>query len=115
MKKTWQTINKIINKPMNSAINSFFTTDSGIISDGKQIADEFNSYFANVRANLALSIGATTSHYDYYLPPSDLQSAVFNSPDPVEIFNTIHFLNNTRSCGIDEIPSFIIKFCANTI
>jgi len=35
MKKTWQTINKIINKPMNSAINFFFTTDSGIIADGK--------------------------------------------------------------------------------
>jgi len=101
MKKTWQTIIKIINKPMNSAINSFFTTDSGIIADGKQIADEFNSNFANFGVNLALSIGATTSHYDNYLPPSTLQSAVFNSTDPIEIFNTINSLNNTRSCGID--------------
>jgi len=57
MKKAWQTINKIINKPMNSAINSYFTTDSGDIANSKQIADEFNNYFANVGSNLASSIG----------------------------------------------------------
>ena len=68
-----------------------------------------------MRINLASAIEASTSSYVNYLPPSSLQSAVFISTDPIEIFNTVNGLSNTKSFGIDKISSLIIKLCANII
>ena len=64
--------------------------------------------FVNVESNLASDIGESTSSYVNYLPPSSLQSAVFISTDPIEIFNTIYGLG--KCCGIDNYPLSLLNF-----
>ena len=115
MKKTWQMISKIINKPKNSPTIPSFQINSDTVTDSRIIAEDFNNYFANVGHTLASAIGMSSLSYDNYLPQSPLQSAVFYRTDPLEIIKTITALSNTSSCGYDEIPSFIIKLCAKNI
>ena len=79
------------------------------------IAESFNKYFSSIGPILAKTIGATPNVYSDYLPPSLCNSAVFVHTDSNEILQIIDSINNTNSTGEDEVPSIILKQCAQYI
>jgi hypothetical protein len=66
MKKTWLTINTILNKTTKSTKfpKTFRITET---SNKTEIANEFNSFMVNMGPNLSASIEEPTSHYSDYL------------------------------------------------
>ena len=54
MKKTWKTIDETLNRGKNKTnFPSEFIVDQKIIADHKEIADNFNVFFANIGAKLS--------------------------------------------------------------
>jgi len=115
IKKTWEIIGKILNRPTKNIINPSFLSNNVMISDNRQIAEEFNNYFATIGLNLAATIVPTQIHFSSFLPPGPSQSAVFECTDPLEIRSIICNLTSSCSTGVDEIPSSVIKLVVDYI
>ena len=69
IKKTWDVIKEIIgNKRItNAPLPNFITVKNREIFGKKEIAEAFNSYFVNMRPNLAASIFESKTSFQNYL------------------------------------------------
>ena len=69
IKKTWDVIKEIIgNKRItNAPFSNFITVKNRETFDKKEIAEAFNSYFLNIRLNLAASIFESKRSFQNYL------------------------------------------------
>ena len=69
IKKTWDVIKEIIgNKRItNAPFSNFITVKNRETFDKKEIAEAFNSYFVNIRPNLAASIFESKRSFQNYL------------------------------------------------
>ena len=74
MKNTWKILNSILRSSKKS-ISDKFVANGKIINEPKQIADEFNKYFANIGPLLANSIKYNGKDFTHYL---EGQHAIWN-------------------------------------
>ena len=65
-KETWNKIKQILNNKKSGSDN-IYLSENGIITDPKQVANQFNSYFLTVAEKLTEKIGQTNSKYQDYL------------------------------------------------
>ena len=63
----WNKINEILNRKNNKTEDMYINVNNSIISNPKLIANEFNTYFANVAKNLQDNIGESNNEYQDYL------------------------------------------------
>jgi hypothetical protein len=83
-----------------------------ITEDPNLIANTFNDYFAGVYAS------SETAKDNFSIPRGrPVQNLTTNSlylspTTEQEVYKTIRSLKNTHSCGTDEIPSTLLRFCA---
>ena len=85
------------------------------ITDQKQIANEFNEYFATVGKQLAVSITPTGESYMNYLDEA-ISNSLFLSPTSAnEISKLILSLNNNKATVPYSLPVFILKSLHNVI
>ena len=57
MRQTWKTINNVIGRTQKAKLSEQYKRNSGaIITDPKEIANDFNDFFINVRLKLASEI-----------------------------------------------------------
>ena len=74
MKKTWKTIDETLNRGKNQTnFPSEFIVDQKIIADHKEIADNFNVFFANMGAKLSAGNNQSNcaqSYSDYLNNPT---------------------------------------------
>ena len=111
-RKMWEVIKTLI--PLNSTKKSKVTPgeleiDGSLIQDPKLIADKFGKPFSNIAASITDGISPSTHSSDFkrFLPVTD---SIFMQPtDPAEVFSTIMTLNSSKSCGVDYIPTKIVK------
>ena len=107
MRKTWVTITEIISKtnfPQSFQINNLLTKDKTLI------ANELNTYFANVGSNLARKMKTkhTTAYHDFLSNPS-LNSFTFQPISDETIINIIDKLKSKNSQSHDDITSKLLK------
>ena len=111
IKKTWNTINEILNKQKDKTnFPNYFLYEGRKITDPKEISNEFNSYYVNVGPQLAENIitPSNQSFKDYLQNPIQNQF-VFRKVNEATVMKVIDSLKPKCTSGIDNISSKLLK------
>ena len=115
IRSTWKVVNELLNKKKCTApLPSQFTDGEKIYDDPIVIANEFNSFFANVGSSLSKDMGASnTNHLDYIKGnfPSLLK---FNDTNESEVLELISNLK-ISAAGHDDIGASLVKTISSSI
>ena len=105
MKKTWKTINETLSRnKFISELPSTFLHDDLELTDPIEIANAFNTHFANIGKTFASQIkNSITSDKDFthYLNTPGLKSCKFKCVSQAEVMTAIENLENKNSSGHD--------------
>ena len=93
IRKTWQTINDTLNRKRRSkdCPQEFILSNGKIISDHKQIANEFNDFFINIGEPECQNKDATYT-FSKYLPEKANTNLLFKAVTEEEIGNIINMV-----------------------
>ena len=83
--------------------------DNQLTSDAVTIADHFNLHFVEVGTKLANKLPPTSHNFKEFLPFPIPNSLYLNPTTPLEIKRIVADLKSKNSCGIDGIPSKVLK------
>ena len=111
IKNTWKTISEIFNKS-NRKKNSIIKiqTNGKIISDPSEIANEFNTFFANIGPILAANLDVTNKKAFHSFLKNDIKTNfTFNLIDSSEVEKIIKSLKSKTSFGHDEMTTKLLK------
>ena len=119
MKKTWRTINETLNRnKKNGDLPTTIFHDDVQLSDAKEIATTFNTYFANIGKKLAANINDndnTFNDFQQYLDTPAVTSRKFNCITENETMKAIDRLENKSSSGHDGISNKLLKLVKNEL
>ena len=109
IKATWKYISEIICKSSNQRkmLNKIIV-DSNIITDPKEICDQFNEFFVGIGPKLASNINTETKKSFSFFTYRIITSFPFTLVDQKDIFT--HFSSLKTSFGIDGISTKFLKF-----
>ena len=110
IRKTWQTINDTLNRKrrVKDFPQEFILSNGKIISDHKQIANEFNDFFISIGEPECQNKDATYT-FSKYLPEKANTNLLFKTVTEEEIGNIINSLKPKVSTGIDSISNKLLK------
>ena len=115
LKQTWAIINELRGK-IRTPVSSFFTFGNTTVTDKKQIANKFNTYFSSIAENLNKDIlddnSTQTSDFTQYLNMAEKGSIFLEDTTPDEVLDIIIEFDNNKS---SDIPIVVIKHCASII
>ena len=118
MKKTWSTINDILNnKRKRNVVSTKFDIDGLLVTDENIIADKFNTYFTDVGKKLAQNINTPNGiTFEKYLnSPEHCNTFSFTTVVKQEVIDVINSLKPKTSCNLDRISSKLLKVIKNEI
>ena len=116
IKKTWKTINSILNRNRN--VNNFpshIICSKGKINDKQEMADELNDYFCNVGHAFASKIKNSRLSYDSYLRKQITSKFSFSPVDVKTIENIVKGSKPKTSKGTDGITMKLLKVILDSI
>ena len=115
MKKTWSTINDIINKAKNtSQYPKEFTINNTSVSDVNCIANEFNKYFIEVGPKLSRNIESPRNKSFKDFLKSPVQAIFkFKLIGVKQVIEAIDSLKPKTSHGQDRITNKLLKYIKN--
>jgi hypothetical protein len=110
IKRTWQNINDVLNKTSNkSEYPKYFTHNNRTVSNPKDIADTFNSFYTNIGPNLAQLIQQVDNSPLAWMPRLDNANSFFMNPtDNREVELAFLKLKPKLSSGCDDLSSKLI-------
>ena len=111
--KTWQTIDSALHRKPPKSTPESISINSKLCTNKKEIANEFNNYFATICANN--EIPDTSTHFTSSLNTSI--ESTFNF-DLIDNATTMHYLSKltpSHSCGHDNLSAITLKCIANEI
>ena len=118
IKQTWKTIDETLNRGKNKTnFPSEFIVDQKIIADHKEIADNFNVFFANIGAKLSAGNNQSNcaqSYSDYLNNPTPHRFTL-STINESYILSIINKLKNKNSSGNDEISNKLLKAIGNEL
>ena len=103
MKKTWQTINTIVQKKKKGlSFPNYFMDGTKVITDKLEIANKFNLFFTNIGPNLAnkINIPSNINHKRYLKSPTNT-SLRFTNINETSLEKMINDLPSKNSSGYD--------------
>ena len=111
MRKTWQTINNIINKSKKKKdFPEAFKEDGRLITDKVEIANRFNIYYTNIGSNLAAKINVPKNKsFKDYLKNKHKMCFHFKAVQENEVDKIINTLKPKSSFGYDGISTKFVK------
>lgn len=117
IKKTWLTINNLINKSKRT--NNFpkeFLVDGNLESDPEKIANEFNNFFIGIGPKLSQQIcmPGNQSYKDFLKSPMENQFN-FRRVNEHDIIKAIDTLKPKTSFGRDRISNKLLKFIKHEV
>ena len=117
IKKTWGIISEIMNKGRKkSNFPPFFEVDNKKITERKDIANEFNKFFATVGQKLADEIDQKgLPSVNSYLGQKPNSQFSFKPTTPERIQKILDNIKPKKSSGIDGITSELIKFLSKDL
>ena len=117
--KTWRTINETLNRnKKNGELPTNLFHDGVELSDAKEIATAFNSYFATIGEKLAASIhenNNVSDDFQQYLDTPAETRLKFNCITENETIKAINRLENKSSSGHDGISNKLLKLIKNEL
>jgi hypothetical protein len=115
MKRTWSTIIDTFKKKSHSNIPTSFIVNGSMVNDENTIANELNTYFANVGIHLSNKIVQSENSFKDYLLTKTQSKFKLNHISESTILEIINGLQNKSSAGCDGISNKIIKFAKHAI
>ena len=95
MRKSWNLLRTAINKQSaKDILPSSFKYNNTLITDAKEIADNFNNFFVNIGWELSNNIANTDTDFATYLDPPNQYSMFF---DPIDANNILDIVKNIKS------------------
>ena len=89
LRNTWRGIKSIINLNKSSSTPTSLIIENELLSDPKEVANEFNKYFSNIADSLQSQIHTQGQNFQHYLKDPN-ESTIFLKPATnLEILNTI--------------------------
>ena len=116
IKKTWKTINSIMNR--NRKVNGFpshIVTTKGKLSDKQEIANELNDYFCSVGHLFASKIPNSRMSYNSYLRKHITSTFSFSPVDVKTVKNIVRNSKPKTSKGTDGITMKLLKLILDSI
>ena len=116
-KNMWKTINKVLDKGLNSTTIMQVKDGNKTVSDSKQIANALNSHFVNVGPRLASRIDNKPGDDPLYHLDTCIEETIFQFKQVNEntVMKYIQNLKQGKSAGPDNIPTVILKDAADCI
>ena len=116
IRETWGLINTLIgrNNGKSTLATSFKINDTDV-TNPKQIADDFCSFFTNIGSKYANDIPKSKFEYSKFLKNKSKDSMFIVPTDATEIVKIIDSMKNKNSSGHDCITSSLIKDCKYAI
>ena len=114
-KETWNKINQILNNKKSGSDNIYLSENGIIITDPKQVANQFNNYFVTVAEKLTEKIGQTNNKYQDYLKNPNEHSMHRTEIESDEIRTQIQNLNSKKISDIFRIAANFLKFVGDKI
>ena len=111
IKRTWKTINKLLNKRSKTMELPYLEEDGEIITDPQDRADKLNTYFSTIGEKLKGTFASNNSS----LPPQVSSRFRFKIITEISVLQAIKALKPKRSFGPDKVSSFFIKMAAPVI
>ena len=114
----WQLINKIIKKENNKTnLVESLNKEGMILTEDKDIANEFGEYFASIGKTLANQRGKLTIGIDHYIDkiPQETSSLFLYPTTVTEIKQIIENLKSKPSSGYDGINNILLKEIKDSI
>ena len=110
IKRTWQLLREALNKkPMHSKYEDAFLIGNTEVTNKKEIANGFNSFFANIGTTISDAVPQPTNAFSDYLTDNCQTNFFMNPTDEHEIINVTKNLKSSTSEGVDNISMKVIK------
>ena len=111
MKETWKIINDLLNKQSStrSSYPTKFIKNGSIISGNMNIAEHFNSCFANIGATLSKKIPNSDRHVASFLGDRVTDSIFLKPVFDEELLNIVHSAKDKKSKCFDGIDMCLLK------
>ena len=116
LKKTWSLINELRGRSVNN-LPSHFKVDGSTITEDKDIANSFNSYFCSLAESLNKRIGNNAHarrNFFKFLPKAEESSIFLEDITVNEISEIICELSNDKVSDI-HIPIVVLKHCESVL
>ena len=114
-KETWSKINQILNNKKSSCDKIDLGENGIIITDQKQVANQFNNYSVIVAEKLTKKIGQTNKRYQDYLKNPNELIMYLTEIEPDEIKTQIENLNSKKAGDIFGVSANFLKFAGDNI
>ena len=102
------------NKAQSSNLPRRITVNEINIFDERKIANEFNTFFSNIRSKLASTIpNASTNFESYRSKPNSIMETKQLSMN--ELKNGVFLLKNNKSPGYDHISFNVLEKCFGSL
>lgn len=112
-KKVWDTIREACNtQSSKSSTIDKLEVDGIILNDHEQIANAFNSHFANIGNKVAEHIPDIDVDFKDFLPPPCVNSFFLEPTTPNEVLGVILSMGKKNSQDINDIPFKVIQHVA---
>ena len=110
MKKTWQTLKNVIGK-MNDKTNfpQSFLINNKHVYNKTEIAQGFNSFFANIGKTTSQNVPHANKHFSEFLKNRVPNSMFLEPVEEPQIIEIVNKLKPKMSHGYDDIPTRIVK------
>ena len=110
MKATWTTLKQAMGQSkQNLQYPTSIVVSGKNITNRKQIANEFNNYFANICDNIHNQIPDSNAQFTEYLSENNINSMFLEEIDEYYILNIAKKLKPKLSCGHDNISTKLLK------
>ena len=114
LSQVWKVINGIINKRKVAVKTSRFKHNNKILTEAKDIANQFNLYFTTVGSNLAKKIRDIGIKPEFFLQAQYINSFFFSPVTENDIQILINSLRDS-SPGYDDIKPKVVKHVSTEI
>ena len=109
MNKVWQGIKEIININKKTPQNIHINNDGKLITNHKNIANNFNEFFYDIPKRIEKKIQETRRKYQNYLLNPVVNTFHLDPTNPEEVQSYIKALKNNKSTGPSSIPNKLFK------
>ena len=109
-KKTWEIMNLALNKHKKKLeLPDHFTKEGLDLHEPKEIANQFNSFFAMIGQQTSDSVPPSTKTFNDFLSQNHPNSIYMDPVSQQEIIKTALSCKPKNSSGDDEIPSVVVR------
>jgi hypothetical protein len=110
-KKTWETLNEIMNKPKKSESVSQININGVPESDPKIIANHFNAFFTSIGKKISNDVPAVDIEPEDYINYGRIIPELrLGNTTPEHVLKIIQKLKNKSSCDIHGVSTKMVKF-----